>query len=154
MRSKQVGALDTDAFIDSTVTQVWQRGTPKLRERKAAIEYARGASIPVGIFVQAARQAATAGKISLPVEVATAADDAALELRVRPRKTRIAAEAKLSLSALNDLPDAAARLKQIAPEMAFEFAVTVSAEGEALSAEQIAQLNAALTKLSPNLRLA
>ena len=37
--------------------------------------------------------------------------------------------------------------------MAFEFVVTVSAEGETLGAEQIEPLNAILTKLSPNMRL-
>jgi hypothetical protein len=37
--------------------------------------------------------------------------------------------------------------------MSFEFVVTISAEGDTLSTEQIRQLNEVLTKVSPNLRL-
>jgi hypothetical protein len=153
VHSRQVTKLDTDAFIDAKVAEVWQRGAPKLRELKSAIEYATGATVPDSVFLEAARQAATEGKISLPREASSASADVALDLRAQPRRTRIAAEAKLSLAALSDLPEAAQKLRQVAPEMAFEFVVTVSAEGETLSAEQIEQLNAILTKLSPNMRL-
>jgi hypothetical protein len=153
VQSRQVTALDTDAFIDVKLAEVWQWGAPKLRELKSAIEHTRGVSVPVHVFVQAARQAATEGKITLPKEASTVTDDAALELCAQPRKTRLAAEAKLSLAALSDLPEAARQLKQVAPEMVFEFVVTVSAEGEAISAEQVEQLNAILTRLSPSMRL-
>ena len=66
VRSRQVTALDTDAFIDIKVADVWQRGAPKLRELKSAIEYARGVSVPADVFVHAARQAATKERLPCP----------------------------------------------------------------------------------------
>jgi hypothetical protein len=151
--SPNVVTLDTDAFIDTSIASVWQRGQPKLRELKGAIESARGYTIPASVFTQAARDAAAEGKITLPGNMASISETQLLDARVQPKRMHVAAEAKLGLKELSDLPQAASHLTQIAPDMTFEFVVTISGEGEALSPEQIEQLNAALGKVSPNLRL-
>jgi hypothetical protein len=65
----------------------------------------------------------------LPENVAALANAEVLNLRVLSKRMHIAAEAKLSLRALNDLPQAALQVIQVAPEMSFEFVVTISAEG-------------------------
>jgi hypothetical protein len=154
VRPREINTLDTDAFIDTSVASIWQRGQAKLREVKAAIERSRGCIVPLPVFVRAVHQAAAEGKIALPENASALANTEMLDLCVLPKKMRIAAEAKLNLWALNDLPQAALQITQIAPEMNFEFVVTIGAEGDTLSPEQIRELNEVLTKVSPNLRLA
>jgi hypothetical protein len=153
VRSPDVVTLDTDAFIDASLATVWQRGQPRLRDLKEAIENVRGYTIPASVFAQAARDAAAEGKIMLPGNPSSMSDAQLLDTRVQPKKTRVAAEAKLGLKALSDLPQAASQLTQIAPEMTFEFVVTISGEGESLTVEQIERLNIVLTTISPTLRL-
>lgn len=66
VRPREISTLDTGAFIDASVTNLLQGGQAKLAGIKAAIEQARGVTIPDAVFVRAAKQAASEGKISLP----------------------------------------------------------------------------------------
>jgi hypothetical protein len=153
VRPREITTLDTGAFIDASVTSLLQGGQAKLADIKAAIERARGVTIPDAVFIRAAKQASSEGKISLPEGVEKQPDAEIIKQRVQPKKTRIAVEARLNLKALADLPQAAQAIRNSFPDMNFEFRVTISAEGEALSPEQVEQLNTILGSVSPQLRL-
>ncbi len=153
VRSREITTLDTGAFIDASVTSLLQGGQAKLADIKAAIERARGVTIPDAVFIRAAKQAASEGKISLPEGIEKQPDAEIIKQHVQPKKTRIAVEARLNLKALADLPQAAQEIRNSFPDMNFEFRITISAEGEALSPEQVEQLNAILGSVSPQLRL-
>jgi hypothetical protein len=153
VRPREVTSLDTDAFIDASVSSILQGGAAKLSDIKAAIERARGVTIPDAVFERAARQAAAEGKITLPELPSSPPGTPLPNVIVQPKKTRLAVEAKLNLKALQHLPQAAEDIKNTFPEMNFEFQITISAEGETLTPEQMTKLNEILTTVSPHLRL-
>ena len=153
MRSCEITTFDTGAFIDVSVTSLLKDGRASLADIKTAIERARGVTIPDAVFVRAAKQAASEGKISLPDGIEKLPDAEIIKQRVQPEKTRIAVEASLNLKELNDLPQGASQIRNAFADMSFEFRVTISAEGEALTPEQVEQLNTILGSISPKIRL-
>jgi hypothetical protein len=153
LHPRPITTLDPNVFTEPSVVALLQGGKTRLRDIKPVIERSRGVTIPDDVFIRAAKQAASEGKITLPDGYMTLNGEAFLHLIVYPKKIRIAGEASLNLKALSDLPQAAKTLKEIAPEMNFEFQITISAEGEVLTTEQLNQLNELLATVSPHLRL-
>lgn len=150
---RKITTLDTGAFIDASVTSLLQAGRPKLSDIKAAIERTRGVAIPTPVFMRAAMQAASEGKITLPEGMGKLSEANFLDQVIEPKKTSIAVEAKLNLKALTDLPQAAQAILTAFPDMNFEFRIVISAEGEVLTPEQMQQLNVILSGINPNLRI-
>jgi hypothetical protein len=153
IRPRQITSLDTSAFIEVSIASSFQGGQPKLRDIKAAMERGRGVTIPDEVFLRAAKQAASEGKISLPEQAKNLSGSTFLDLRVQPKKIRVAGEARLNLKALSDIAQKVKEVMGVAPELTFEFQITISAEGEALSPEQLKQMNEILSSITPNLRL-
>lgn len=150
---RPITTLDPNVFTETSVVAALQGGKTRVRDIKPIVERLRGVTIPDDVFMKAAKQAASEGKITLPDGYIALTGEAFLNGIIQPRKIRIAGEARLNLKALSDLPQAAKALIEIAPEMNFEFQITISAEGEALTTGQLNRLNELLATVSPHFRL-
>lgn len=128
---------------------------PTLRDLKERVEQQFTArSIPNDQFIAVVEQAARRNLIAV-VDYAGALRNAPnpLSVRVARPATAMIAETVLSLTELQRLADKVEQLLTIAPELAFTFRVTLTAEGERPSPEALARLNEVLDEIQEGWRL-
>jgi len=122
---------------------------PTLRDLKERVEQQFTArSISNDQFIAVVEQAAHRNLIAV-VDYAGALRNAPnpLSVRVARPATAMLAETVLSLTELHRLADKVEQLLTIAPELAFTFRVTLTAEGEHPSAKVLARLNKVLGEI-------
>ncbi len=129
--------------------------TPTLRNIKEAVEaHVVGRSVSNEVFLNAVRAAIEQGLI-VEVDQRQARSDPAnaLATRVRRPVAALLAEANLDPLALQQLAERADQLLTLAPELAFTFRVTLTAEGERPDPELLERLNRVLDEIQPGWQL-
>ena len=128
---------------------------PTLRALKERLEEQfTGRAIPEATLLEAVSQTIALGKAAL-VDYAGSLSSAPnpLAIRVaRPAKV-LMAEAALSPVEVQQLADSIDRLLTTAPELAFTFRVTLAVEGEAPTADVLAQMNEILNEIRTGWKL-
>jgi hypothetical protein len=123
-------------LVGDDVMPAWVTGQSTLGLIKETLESKRGIAIPDDVFRAAVEQAINSG---LFVTVEPLDDFYAARVR-QPAWIRHA-ESHLTETEIQDLPQAVVDLLTIAPELAFKFRVTITAEGERPSDEVLEQIN-------------
>jgi len=125
--------------------------TPALRAVKETIEERfLGREVPTALFVSAVQAAIAQGLVAEADEwrrLATATDP--LAVRIHLPAAALLAEATLAPMALQKLAERVEQLLTIAPELAFSFRVTLSAEGQKPDPETLQRLNELLAEIQP-----
>ena len=127
-------------------------GTPTLRAIKEAIEtqFFGGREVPAELFSQQAQAAIQAGQLE---KVDTSPTTDLLSVRVRQPAKVLFAEAIFDGIALEKLADRVAELYSIAPELAYAFRVSLTAEGTPPDEETLKRLNELLNEIQDGWQL-
>lgn len=135
-------------LIGSDAKAAWESGNPTLGLIKETLESNIGTTISDHVFLGAVEGAIDSGLIIL---------DGSLtpdfyHLPVRLAKWIRHTESLLKEIEIQDLPEIVADLAEIAPELDFQFRVTITAEGEPPSNEVLEKINEALRKVTDKLK--
>ena len=135
-------------LIGTDAKAAWESGNPTLRLIKETLESNIGATIPDHVFLEAARGAID-GRLIVSDGSLT---DNFYHVRVRQAAWVNHAESHLTEIEIQDLAEAVADLADVAPELDFQFRITITAEGEPPSSEVLEKINQALQKVTDKLK--
>ena len=141
--------IDPRDLIGNDVEAAWESGQPTLALIKETLEAKRSISIPDDIFRYAVEQAIKIGIIASDAESLT---NGFYKVRVRKPAWMRHAESELTETEIQDLAETVADLADIAPELDFQFHITITAEGEPPSNEALEKVNEALQKVTNKLK--
>jgi hypothetical protein len=148
--------------------EAWTDETSSVGQLKRALAQRRGSSIPWRLLVDAVNAALGSGLFSIDPqgEPWPCADEKADGVRLKllkptppsqPPEVRdtsfTRAEAVLTELEIQDLAETIQRLTEVAPELDFQFQLTITAKGERPSDDVLNQLNETLARINPQLRL-
>ena len=140
--------IDPKELIGGDVTPAWESGRPTLGLIKETLESKKGVSIPDDVFRNAAEQAIGRGIIIL----ADPFTNDLYKVRVKQPSWMRHTESHLTETEIQDLSGTIGNLIEIAPELDFKFRIAITAEGESPSKEVLKQINAALRKVTDQLK--
>ncbi|MYB01259.1 ATP-binding protein [Candidatus Poribacteria bacterium] len=135
-------------LIGNDAESAWKSGQPTLALIKEALETKRGISIPDDVFRYAVEQAIKVGIIASDEPLT----NGFYKIRVRKPAWMRHAESELTEGQIQDLAEKVIDLANIAPELDFQFRITITAEGEPPSNEVLEQINEALQKVTDKLK--
>ena len=141
--------IDPKDLIGNDAESAWESGQPTLALIKEALEAKRGISIPDDVFRYAVEQAIKVGIIASDAEALT---NGFYEVRVRKPAWMRHAESQLTELEIQDLAETVADLADIAPELDFQFRISITAEGEPPSNEVLEKINDALRNVTDKLK--
>ena len=135
-------------LIGSDAKAAWESGNPTLGLIKETLESNIGTTIPDHVFLEAVEGAIDSGLIIL---------DGSLtpdfyHVSARQGKWIRHTESLLTEIEIQDLPEIVADLADVAPELDFQFRITITAEGEPPSNEVLENINDALRKVTDKLK--
>ena len=135
-------------LIGSDAESAWESGNPTLGLIKETLESNIGAAISDDMFLEAVKGAIDSNLIVL---------DGSLtpdfyHVSARQDKWRRHTESLLTEIEIQDLAETVVDLAEIAPELDFQFRVTITAEGEPPSNEVLESINDALQKVTDKLK--
>ena len=146
--SKAVVKIEPADIIGKDAKSAWESGNPTLGLIKETLESNIGTTIPDHVFLEAARGAIDGGLIVSDGSLT----DEFYHIRVRQAAWIGHTESQLTEIEIQDLAEAVADLADIAPELDFQFRVTITAEGEPPSNEVLEKINEALQKVTDKLK--
>ena len=135
-------------LIGSDAKSAWEHGNCTLGLIKEALESNIGATIPDHVFLEAAKGAIDSGLI---VSDGSLTDDF-YHVKVRQAAWVGHTESGLTEIEIQDLAETVADLADIAPELDFQFRISITAEGEPPSKEVLEKINDALQKVTDKLK--
>ena len=136
-------------IIGSDAKSAWESGNPTLGLIKETLEANIGISvIPDDVFLEAVKGAIDSGLIVLDGSLTPDFYHVSVRQAAWIRHT----ESLLTEIEIQDLAEMLADLADIAPELDFQFRVTITAEGEPPSNEILEKINEALRKVSDKLK--
>ena len=135
-------------LIGTDAKAAWESGNPTLGLIKDTLESNIGTTIPNHVFLEAAKGAINSGLI---VSDGSLTDDF-YHIRVRQAAWIGHAESSLIETEIQDLAEAVADLADIAPELDFQFRITITAEGEPPSNEVLEKINETLHEVTDKLK--
>ena len=135
-------------IIGTDAKAAWESGNPTLGLIKKTLESNIGIVIADHVFLEAAKGAVDSGLI---ISDGSLTDDF-YHIRVRQAAWIGHAESQLTEIEIQDLAEAVADLADIAPELDFQFRVTITAEGEPPSKEVLEKINEALQRVTHKLK--
>ena len=135
-------------LIGSDAKAAWASGNPTLGLIKETLETNIGTTIPDHAFLEAAKGAIDGGLI---ISDGSLTDDF-YHVQVRQAAWVGHAESRLTEIEIQDLAGIVDDLIEIAPELDFQFRVTINAEGEPPSNEVLKKINEALQKITDKLK--
>ena len=135
-------------LIGSDAKSAWEHGNPTLGLIKETLESNIGATIPDHVFLEAAKGAIDSGLI---VSDGSLTDDF-YHVKVRQAAWVGHTESGLTEIEIQDLAGTVADLADIAPELDFQFRISITAEGEPPSKEVLEKINDALQKVTDKLK--
>ena len=135
-------------LIGTDAKAAWESGNPTLGLIKKTLESNIGIIIADHVFLEAAQGAIDGGLI---ISDGSLTDDF-YHIRVRQAAWIGHTESNLTEIEIQDLAEAVADLADIAPELDFQFRVTITAEGEPPSKEALEKINEALQKVTHKLK--
>ena len=140
--------IDPKDLIGNDAESAWESGQPTLALIKEALEAKRGISIPDDVFRYAVEQAIKVGIIASNRSLT----NGFYKVRVRKPVWIRHTESLLTEIEIQDLAETVADLADIAPELDFQFRITITAEGEPPSNEVLEKINDALRKVTDKLK--
>jgi hypothetical protein len=136
-------------IIGSDAKSAWESGNPTLGLIKETLEANIGISvIPDDVFLEAVKGAIDSGLIVLDGSLTADFYHVSVRQAAWIRHT----ESLLTEIEIQDLAEMLADLADIAPELDFQFRVTITAEGEPPSNEVLEKINDALQKVTDKLK--
>ena len=135
-------------LIGSDAKSAWESGNPTLGLIKETLESNIGTTIPDHAFLEAAKGAIDSGLI---ISDGSLTDDF-YHVSVRQAAWIGHAESRLTEIEIQDLAGIVDDLIEIAPELDFQFRVTINAEGEPPSDEVLEKINETLQKVTDKLK--
>ena len=135
-------------LIGSDAKSAWEHGNPTLGLIKETLESNIGATIPDHVFLEVAKGAIDSGLIVLDGSLTADFYHVSIRQAAWIRHT----ESLLTEIEIQDLAETVADLADIAPELDFQFRITITAEGEPPSNEILEKINEALRKVSDKLK--
>lgn len=135
-------------LIGNDAKAAWASGNPTLGLIKETLEANIGVLIPDHVFLEAAKGAIESGFIVLDGSLT----DDFYHVPVRQAAWVRHVESLLTEAEIQDLAEAVADLAEIAPELDFQFRITITAEGEPPSNEVLEKINEALQKVTDKLK--
>ena len=141
--------IDPKDLIGNDAESAWESGQPTLALIKETLESKRGISISDDVFRYAVEQAIKIGIIASDDESLT---NGFYKTRVRKPAWMRHSESSLTEIQIQDLAETVADLADIAPELDFQFRITITAEGEPPSNEVLEKINEALQKVTDKLK--
>ena len=135
-------------LIGTDVKAAWESGNPTLGLIKGTLESNIGTAIPDHVFLEAAKGAIDSGLI---ISDGALTDDF-YHIPVRQAAWTGHAESPLIETEIQDLAEAVADLADIAPELDFQFRITITAEGEPPSNEVLEKINETLHEVTDKLK--
>ena len=135
-------------LIGSDAKAAWASGNSTLGLIKETLESNIGTAIPDHVFLEAAKGAIESGFIVLDGSLT----DDFYHVQVRQAAWVGHAESRLTEIEIQDLAEVVADLADIAPELDFQFRITITAEGEPPSNEVLEKINEALQKVTDKLK--
>ena len=135
-------------LIGSDAKAAWEHGNPTLGLIKETLESNIGATIPDHVFLEAAKGAIDSGLIVSDGLLT----DGFYHVKVRQAAWVGHAESGLTEIQIQDLAGTVADLADIAPELDFQFRISITAEGEPPSNEVLEKINEALQKVTDKLK--
>ena len=136
-------------IIGKDAKAAWESGNPTLGLIKKTLEANIGiAVIPDDVFLEAVKGAIDSGLIVL--DGSLTADF--YHVQVRQAAWIGHAESSLTETEIQDLAGTVVDLAEIAPELDFQFRITITAEGEPPSSEMLEKINKALRKVTNKLK--
>ena len=146
--SQAVVKIAPKDLIGSDAKAAWESGNPTLGLIKETLESNIGTTIPDHAFLEAAKGAIDSGLI---ISDGSLTDDF-YRVQVRQAAWVGHAESRLTEIEIQDLAGIVDDLIEIAPELDFQFRVTINAEGEPPSNEVLEKINEALQKVTDKLK--
>ena len=135
-------------LIGTDAKAAWASGNPTLGFIKETLESNIGTAIPDHVFLEAAKGAVDSGLIVSDGSLT----DNFYHVRVRQAAWIGHTESHLTEIEIQDLAETVADLADIAPELDFQFRITITAEGEPPSNEVLEKINEALQKVTDKLK--
>ncbi|MYC75109.1 ATP-binding protein [Candidatus Poribacteria bacterium] len=135
-------------LIGSDAKAAWESGNPTLGLIKETLESNIGTTISDHVFLEAVEGAIGSGLIVLGGSLTPDF----YHVSARQGKWIRHAESFLTEIEIQDLAETVADLADIAPELDFQFRVTITAEGEPPSNEVLEKINEALRKVTDELK--
>ncbi len=135
-------------LIGNDAKAAWASGNPTLGLIKKTLEGNIGVLIPDHVFLEAAKGAIESGFIVLDGSLT----DDFYHVPVRQAAWVRHVESPLTEAEIQDLAEAVADLAEIAPELDFQFRITITAEGEPPSNEVLEKINDALREVTDKLK--
>lgn len=135
-------------LIGTDAKAAWESGNPTLGLIKETLESNIGTAIPDHVFLNAAKGAIDSGLIVSDGSLT----DNFYHVRVRQAAWIGHTESHLTEIEIQDLPETVADLADVAPELDFQFRITITAEGEPPSNEVLEKINEALQKVTDKLK--
>ena len=135
-------------LIGTDAKAAWASGNPTLGFIKETLESNIGAAIPDHVFLEAAKGAISDGLIVLGGSL----NNDFYHVPVRQAAWIRHAESLLTEIEIQDLAETVIDLADIAPELDFQFRITITAEGEPPSSEVLEEINEALQKVTDKLK--
>ena len=136
-------------IIGSDAKSAWESGNPTLGLIKETLEANIGISvIPDDVFLEAVKGAIDSGLIVLDGSLTPDFYHVSVRQAAWIRHT----ESLLTEIEIQDLAEMLADLADIAPELDFQFRITITAEGEPPSNEVLEKINEALQKVTDKLK--
>ena len=136
-------------LIGSDAKAAWESGNPTLGLIKKTLETNIDISvIPDDVFLEAVKGAIDNGLIVLDGSLT----DNFYHVSVRQAAWVRRVESLLTESEIQDLAGTVVDLAEIAPELDFQFHITITAEGEPPSSEVLEKINKALQKITDKLK--
>ena len=135
-------------LIGSDAKSAWEHGNCTLGLIKETLESNIGVIIPDHVFLEVAKDAIETGLIVLDGSLT----DDFYHVQVRQAAWVGHTESGLTEVEIQDLAETVADLADIAPELDFQFRITITAEGEPPSKEVLEKINDALQKVTDKLK--
>lgn len=135
-------------LIGTDAKAAWESGNPTLGLIKETLESNIGTTIPDHIFLEAAKGAIDGRLIISDGELT----DDFYHIPVRQAAWIGHTESNLTEIEIQDLAEAVADLADIAPELDFQFRITITAEGEPPSKEVLEKVNEVLQQVTEPLK--
>ena len=135
-------------LIGTDAKAAWESGNPTLGLIKGTLEANIGIPIPDPMFLEATKGAIESGFIVLDGLLT----DDFYDVQVRQAAWVGHAESRLTEIEIQDLAETVVDLAEIAPELDFQFRITITAEGEPPSKEVLQKVNEVLRQVTEQLK--
>lgn len=135
-------------LIGTDAKAAWESGNPTLGLIKETLETNIGVTIPDHVFLEAAKGAISDGLIVLLGSL----NNDFYHVPVKQAGWIQHIESLLTETEIQDLAETVIDLADIAPELDFQFRITITAEGEPPSNEVLEKINEALQKVTDKLK--